>query len=407
MVAHKPGILILTPVFAPNIGGVETHLSDLCRVLSNKFHVLVLTYQPITTKAKAPRYEIKNNIEIFRFPWFGKGLLHIIERSPLFEFIYLSFGLLIYSTFFMIFSASRRKYVNIIHAHGLAAAFVAYFLSFFLKKDYVVSIHWIIGLKNKPFIAKGVNIILRSAKAILTLSNASKEELISAGLPSHKVKVFRYWVDLIRFKPFDKLICKKYTFLYNKFVVLFVGRLIEVKGIKLIIEAAKRLSHMADIVFVIIGEGPLQDYVAYESLKWTNIKYLGSISNERLPLYYSAADVVIVPSIYEEGYGRVILEALACGTPVIASRKGGIPEALHFSVGVLIEPKVDDIVKAVKELYEDNIKYSSLRNECRLYAERMFSEKNADTIIKEYENIIKNVRKKKYKHSYNSKRNFR
>jgi glycosyltransferase involved in cell wall biosynthesis len=228
----------------------------------------------------------------------------------------------------------------------------------------------------------------------LALSKASKEELISFGLPPEKVKVFRYWIDLGKFKPLDKEACKKSLSLSKKFVVLFVGRLIEVKGVRLIIEAARSLSHVEDIVFVIIGEGPLQGYVIHESLKWRNIKYLGGIRNEQLPLYYNAADIVIVPSAYEEGYGRVILEALACGAPVVASNRGGIPEALSESVGVLIEPRVDEIVRTIKQLYENPTKLNSLKNECRPYAESMFSERNVEMIAKEYEYVTRFVEKR-------------
>lgn len=385
---------MLTPVFPPNIGGVETHLFDLCQTLSRRYVVLVLTYQPITTKINASTHEVKKNLEIFRFPWVGKGLLHILEKSPLLELLYLSAGLLLFSTLLMILSITRRKAISVIHAHGLAAAFVANILSSLLKKDYVVSIHWIIGLKKKPIIAKGINLLLRSAKAVLTLSEASKEELISSGLSSGKVKVFRYWVDLGKFKPLDKETCKKTLSLNGKFVVLFVGRLIEVKGVKLLIEAAKTLSHIKNIIVVIIGEGPLQEYVAYESLRWKNIKYFGSIRNEQLPLYYNAADIVVVPSIYEEGYGRVILEALACGVPVVASRRGGIPEALTESVGVLIEPRVDEIVRVIKQLYANPNKLNFLKNKCRSYAENRFSDRNVEMITKEFEYITKSTERR-------------
>ncbi|NQS88963.1 glycosyltransferase family 4 protein, partial [Patescibacteria group bacterium] len=98
-----------------------------------------------------------------------------------------------------------------------------------------------------------------------------------------------------------------------------------------------------------------------------------------LPLHYNAADAVIMPSQYEEGYGRVILESLSCGTPVIASNRGGIKEVLTDSVGMLIEPTEEEITKALKEI---NLK--ELSKNCRPYAEEMFSSHNALVIEKAY-----------------------
>ena len=76
----------------------------------------------------------------------------------------------------------------------------------------------------------------------------------------------------------------------------------------------------------------------------------------------------------------------SCGVPVVASRRGGIPEALDHSVGVLIEPEVDEIARVIEDLYNNPMKLENLRRNCRSYAEMRFSEKNAEIIIKSYEN---------------------
>jgi glycosyltransferase involved in cell wall biosynthesis len=133
-----------------------------------------------------------------------------------------------------------------------------------------------------------------------------------------------------------------------------------------------------------VGEGPLSNEVRKASSNLGNVFYVGKVENKKLSKYYNAADVVVVPSIYEEGFGRVILEALSCGTPVIASNRGGVPEALDQSVGILIEPKVDEIQRTIENLYEHPEQLANLRRNCRAYAEKRFSENNAKAIENAY-----------------------
>ena len=77
------GILIITPAFRPNIGGVESYLDDLCDYLVKREHrVYVIAYQPITTKAKGLNFEKDRTLEIIRMPWFGHNLFHKLEKYP-------------------------------------------------------------------------------------------------------------------------------------------------------------------------------------------------------------------------------------------------------------------------------------------------------------------------------------
>jgi glycosyltransferase involved in cell wall biosynthesis len=108
------------------------------------------------------------------------------------------------------------------------------------------------------------------------------------------------------------------------------------------------------------------------------------VSQEKLPLYYSAADVLIVPSIHEEGFGRVILEALSCGTPVIASKRGGITEAIDETVGEFIHVDAKTITKAVHDLSASPKLTQEKARRANAFAHRNFSQKNADVIIASY-----------------------
>ncbi|HGJ66023.1 MAG: glycosyltransferase family 4 protein [Candidatus Bathyarchaeota archaeon] len=380
MIKKKLRILMLTPFFSPNIGGVETHLDDLCNFLRNNGHeVFVLTYKPLTTDAETLSFEKHTSIEIRRINWVGNNLFHKLEPYPIFEFIYLTPLLFVYSFFFM---AAVHKKIDVIHAHGINAAFIGKVLGKIYRKKVIVSIHAIYDLPKKPLLAKLLKLTL-SSSTVLTLARKSKEELIKIGLDKQKIAVYTYWVNQSIFKPLNRLGCKQQLGLEYKFVVLFVGRLLEIKGVKNLLRVASRIVNKKDISFVFIGDGPLSTAVKSASVNMGNVIYLGKIDNAQLGLYYNAADVLIIPSIYEEGFGRVILEALSCGTPVIASNKGGIPEALDPSIGILVEPNVDDLYHALISLYERK-NLEALRKCCRLYAEARFGIENAYLIEQSY-----------------------
>jgi len=373
---------MITPFFSPNIGGVETHLDDLCEYLRKRGHqVFVVTYRPLTTRTKAPRFERKRNLEIHRINWFGYNLFHRLELYPLLEFVYLTPMLLLYSLSFL---AKRRNEVDVIHAHGINAAFVTKALAGLFRKKAVVSIHAIYDLPKRPMLARLMKLTLFSFDVVLTLAIRSKMELIGIGIDRQKISVFTYWVDQGIFKPLDKMECKEKLGVEERFVVLFVGRLLEIKGVEVLIQAAKRLYNTRDILFIFVGDGPLEGEVKMASNDNENIIYAGRVGNKELSIYYNCADVVVVPSLYEEGFGRVILEALSCGTPVIASNKGGIPEALDDSVGILLEPKADEISHTIESLYKHTEKLENLRRNCRVYAEKRFGELNAKAIEEAY-----------------------
>lgn len=372
----KESVLILSPFFSPNIGGVETHLEDLCEYLRTHNHkVYVLTYQPLTTKARGSKIEKKENLEIYRIWWPGFNLFHKLEPYPVLEFLYLTPRLFISSLLFLL---KNRERIDVIHAQGLNASFIAKVLSKVFNKRFVASTHAIYELSPRSLTAKVVKRILSSADKLLALSELSKKELIQIGLHENKVDIYRYWVDQTVFKPLDRDEAKKHLGWNGRFIVLFVGRFIKIKGAGVLLGVAKQVTK--DIYFAFIGDGPLAEEIRKVSDKIPNVLFVGKVNNRDLPMYYNAVDILCVPSQYEEGFGRVILEALSCGVPVIGSNKGGIPEALDSSVGVLIKPTVQEIKEKIEFLFDNPQELERLKNNCRRYALDKFSIKNAKLI---------------------------
>ena len=381
MTIKKLGVLILTPFYEPNTGGVETHLKDLTDYLcsSGGYEVCVVTYQPLTTRAKAPLFTKSGLLKVIRLPWVGCNFFHKLESCPLLEFLYITPVLFLAAFFFLLLNGKK---VSVIHAQGLNAAFIGRLLAPLFSKRLVVSIHSIYNFDPFSKLARLIKWTLSGAHRVLTLSQASKTELIGIGLRAEQVGVYTYWVDQKHFSPIPKEAARARLGWKNRFTVLFVGRLIEKKGADILLRAAEQMGEAA--IFVFIGDGPFEETIKDASSKLPNVRHLGKVDNRSLPLYYSAADILCVPSKYEEGFGRVILEALSCGIPVVASSRGGIPEAVNETVGILVDADAASFKKAVLELYNDRDKLNILRNNCRNYALKRFGLRNAEIIIQAY-----------------------
>lgn len=380
---NNRSVLIVSPFFSPNTGGVETHLDDLVRGLCNRGHeVYVQTYSPITTPGVGwQSREDRDSLHIRRYFWPGGGFFHKVENSPILDFLYITPYLFLRVFLFML---RNHKKIDIIHAHGLNAALIANLIMRIFKKQFIVSIHAIYSNSNIGNTSPKIKSLLNKAKTVLTLSQASKKQLLSLGVEDKRLKVFRYWIDLDLFKPLpDKKTAKSHLGLDEKFTVFYAGRLIEKKGVKLLLDVAKSLPQ---INFIFAGSGPLQDYLEKESKKEPgNIRFIGRIENRDLSLFYNAAEILCIPSEYEEGYGRVAMEAVACGLPVVGSNLGGINEAVDSSVSILQKPEFQKLKDSILNLSENRDLYFRLQKECRPYAEKNFSEANINTILTSYE----------------------
>lgn len=369
--SKKKGILILTPFFYPNIGGVETHLTDLVEGLGTlNYKVYVHTYSPLTTKTKWKPKETLNSINIYRYRWFGNNLFHKIEKYPLLDFLYLTPYLFLKTFFWMIINHPK---ISTIHSHGFNGAVAGNILGFIFNKKHLTSTHALYNNPKTSLTAKLTSFILNKTDVVLAQSVHSKDQLISWGVNSQKIALYRYWIDPQKFS--SKISPKK----SSKFKVIFVSRLIIKKGTRIITKLAHKLPN---IEFIIIGTGPESEYIS--SQKSSNINFLGKVDNSKLQNIYSTADVFIQPALYQEGFTRTIMEAVACGVPVIASDIGTIPEIVDKSVSILVKPTVDNFKTAITKLSQDKKLLSQMKTNCRKYTKKYFSPDNIKMITKHY-----------------------
>ena len=189
----------------------------------------------------------------------------------------------------------------------------------------------------------------RQAHQVIVLSRAFERLAVERyGVKPERVSVVAPGVDLVRFAPGPRQQARRRLHLpEDRPVAVCVRRLDARMGLLVLLEAwtmiVRELSEPP--LLLIAGVGPLRDELdrrtrAAPPLRET-VRLLGQVEDGDLPLLYRAADVSIVPSLSNEGFGLVTLESLACGTAVVATDVGGLPEALDGLDGETIVPAGD------------------------------------------------------------------
>ncbi|MGE0383618.1 MAG: glycosyltransferase [Gammaproteobacteria bacterium] len=167
----------------------------------------------------------------------------------------------------------------------------------------------------------------RRAAAIVAVSTALADAIADLGIPRAKIVVLRNGVDLERFAPGADAATMRAARWPGRKVLLTVCHLVPLKGVDVLLRALARLP---EAVLVVAGEGPEEPRLralAHELGVAARVEFEGYVPAAKLPMYYGAADVTLLASS-REGMPNVVLESIACGTPVVATAVGGVPEVV-------------------------------------------------------------------------------
>jgi teichuronic acid biosynthesis glycosyltransferase TuaC len=190
---------------------------------------------------------------------------------------------------------------------------------------------------------------LKHADGAIAVSADLKNKMIALGIPESKIRVISNGVDAERFQPRDAKSARQQLGLpEDGAIAVSVGSLIEPKGHHLLIAAVADLAHsFPQLRLYILGEGVYRstlEQLVREKKMQDRIFFFGTRPNEELSLWFCAADLSCLMSS-REGWPNVVSEALACGTPVLATRAGGIPEIISSpELGMFVERNVQSIV---------------------------------------------------------------
>ena len=172
---------------------------------------------------------------------------------------------------------------------------------------------------------------LNVADAVVTVSRDLQATLLKAGIPSNSVHVIDRGVNSDKFSPGDRTEARRKLGLpISGSLVVWIGRMVEVKGLDVLLKACAELKKRGEVIGVqLVGDGQLRKSLEAQAaalgLVESEVRFVGSKPHDELPDWYRAADLFVLPS-RSEGIPNVLRESLASGTPFVASRVGGIPE---------------------------------------------------------------------------------
>jgi teichuronic acid biosynthesis glycosyltransferase TuaC len=353
-------VLILTNAFpnsAEKTRGIFTY--QIVQALREKCHVRVIAPLPWVPGALA-RF-LGSNHPYSRVP-FEEKIEGISVYHPRYLVIPKFFGFM--HAFFMFFpllrlinSLENQESIDIMNVHwlfpdGVSAAWIANKLH---KPIILTGLGCDINLyPTMAFRRRQIISALEKADHITTVCNSLKDVVYSLGIKKEKVTVIPNGVDLFLFTIMDKLsIREKLRISPKRSIILTVGSLDEVKGTRFLIEAISLMkqSRRQPPLLVSIGDGPLKPslFSLAKGLEVAeHVRFLGERPHKEIPLWMNAADVFCLPSI-REGHPNVVIEALSCGTPVIAANVGAIPEIITNKNGHIWEHyNVNDLANYLK-----------------------------------------------------------
>ena len=220
----------------------------------------------------------------------------------------------------------------------------------------------------------------RDAMARLYAADANKITLVPCG------------VDLEVFRPLNQKAVRSSLGLNGEKILLYVGRVEPIKGLDLLVETAAQMDSEDGVRMIVVGADVNGDremdrvrQLAREKDLEDKIDFVGQVDHDDLPLYYNAADVCVVPSYYES-FGLVALESMACGTPVVATRVGGLSTIIHHGrTGYLKSWRCPEaFANSVEMIISSNGLQQSMGEAARKRAEGMGWDNAAALISVEY-----------------------
>lgn len=282
----------------------------------------------------------------------------------------------------------RSKEFDVVHAHWLIPQGI---MQMSVKDTpYIVTGHGGDVTSLNKGILKSMKLkCLERAKAITVVSDAL-QDYVKQLYPNQKTSIIPMGCDVSRFSSEHRK--ENFFGQGDRKVVLFVGRLAEKKGVTYLIDAMKKVDNA---VLVIVGKGDLEPGLRQQAKALGDkVVFAGPKTHDELPEIYASADVFVAPSVTaadgdKEGFGLVILEAMASGVPVVASRSGGIVDIVKDEENGLLcdEKDVEKLSVNISRVLEDE----ALSAKLKTAAGHAVEQYSYDNISKRYNDILSGI----------------
>jgi len=294
---------------------------------------------------------------------------------------------------------------DLIHSHYWLSGSLGEMARESWQRPHIVTFHTLGAVKNGIGVGQPEPLLRIATEKNLA---ATCERVLST-TPKDKVQLIRFYdavsdkigvvpcgVDLNLFRPLDTTVARRRLgFASDHPIVLFVGRFDSVKGIDRLVTAMTYLRRRESLRLVLVGgDGPaspetrrLQKQARDLGLQDT-VTFAGRIDQDRLPPYYSAADVLVVPSLYES-FGLVGLEALACGTPVVATPVGAMESILQQgrTGQVVTQPEPRLLADAIEAFLPSKARKTASAADIRASVRQFSWSKVAAALVAEYAGV--------------------
>ena len=336
-------VVMVISSFAPVIGGAERQALQLAQRLVKQG----LTVQVLTRRypGLAATEEIKG-VKVWRLPVSGNG------RNGL--------SSVMFTAGVVSWLIRHTKAYDVVHVHAsLSPAVSALLAKFATRKPVLVKVACsgphgdVASMRRRPFLSLRRR-LLRHTDRFLVLNSESIEELQELGLDGRQMAPIVNGVDTTFFAPNEQNVLSPPVSANSPNPkAVFVGRLTTQKGVDLLLRAWAELTELRELILVGDGAERASLEALASQLKLDHVTFIGSTNDVRT--YLQQADFFVLPS-RAEGIPNAMLEAMACGLPVVASRVGGIPDVVqHGESGLLVPPEdVPALAGAISRLLADS-----------------------------------------------------
>ncbi len=391
---EKIKICVVSPLYHPSLGGLGKQAKLLTERLAKEG---VRAFVISRKMSNLPPAEYSKKVHVIRAWSLKPEIYYLPGVSILNVLISLSFSI---SCAYNLYK--KRKEYDIVHFHGASLPLIINLpLLKLLGKKVVAKIAAAglgteVGSFRGRFLGIGnfLAFIAKKADLFIATTNEIREGLLRDGIPSEKILRITNFIDTESFFPItrgNRGYLKKLKGLDNLIIVLYSGRFVRRKGVEILLKAWKEASrNRSNSKLLLLGEGPLLNEMKGLTKRiglTESVQFMGHVSN--VVEFLHMADIFVLPSL-QEGMPNALLEAMACGLPVIGTRIGGVVDIIDDRKnGILIEPgNVKSLARALGELLENE----SLRNELgeRAY-EKIKREYSLDTVVGKYIQLYSNL----------------